>query len=122
MATISSLLADHVNLQVRCVDRLVSQGYVPRLMTERQVIRFLLDRGFPIASPAILGKIGRDYVNQINEYVAANEIPTVRFVKGDGKVEIAREQFRKAEREGRYCVVMVGLAQEKTGALCLGAA
>ena len=66
MATISSLLADHVTLQVRSVDRLFLQGYVPRLMTEGQVIRFLLDRGFPIPSPAVLGKIGRDYVNRVN--------------------------------------------------------
>ena len=62
MATISSLLADHVTLQVRSVDRLFLQGYVPRLMTQGQVIRFLFDRGFPIPSPAVLGKIGRDYV------------------------------------------------------------
>ena len=116
MATISSLLADHVSLQVRSVDRLFLQGYVPRLMTEGQVIRFLLDRGFPIPSPAVLGKIGRDYVNRVNEFIAANEIPTVRFVKGDVKEEIAREHFQRAEREGRYGVVMVGIAQEKTSA------
>ena len=41
MATISSLLADHVTLQVRSVDRLFFQGYVPRLQTQFQVIRFL---------------------------------------------------------------------------------
>jgi hypothetical protein len=52
VATISSLLADHVMLQVRSVDRLFLQGYVPRLQTQAQVIRFLLDRGFPIPSPA----------------------------------------------------------------------
>ena len=116
MATISSLLADHVSLQVRSVDRLFLQGYVPRLMTEGQVIRFLLDRGFPIPSPAVLGKIGRDYVNRVNAYIAANEIPVVRFVKGDVKEEIAREHFKRAEREDRYGVVMVGIAQEKTSA------
>ena len=48
MATISSLLADHVTLRVRSVDRLFLQGYVPGLQTQGQVIRFLLDRGFPI--------------------------------------------------------------------------
>jgi len=114
VATISSLLADHVTLQVRSVDRLFLQGYVPRLMCEGQVIRFLLDRGFPIPSPAVLGKIGRDYVNRVNAFIAENEIPVVRFVKGDVKEEIAREQFTRAEREGRYGVVMVGVAQEKT--------
>lgn len=34
MATISSLLADHVTLRARSVDRLFLQGYVPRLMTQ----------------------------------------------------------------------------------------
>jgi hypothetical protein len=63
VATISSLLADHVTLEVRSVDRLFLQGYVQRLMTEGQVIKFLLDRGFSIPSPAVLGKIGRDDVN-----------------------------------------------------------
>ena len=80
------------------------------------MIRFLLDRGFPIPSPAVLGKIGRDYVNRVNQFIVANEIPTVRFVKGDVKEEIAREHFQRAEREGRYGVVMVGIAQEKTSA------
>jgi hypothetical protein len=91
VATISSLLADHVSLEVRSVDRLFVQGYVPRWMTEGQVIRFLLDRGFPISSPAVVGTIGCDYVGRVNAYIAANEIPTVRFVKGDVKEEIARE-------------------------------
>ncbi len=116
MATISSLLADHVTLQVRSVDRLFLQGYVPRLMTQGQVIRFLLDRGFPIPSPAVLGKIGRDYVNRVNAFIARNEIPVVKFVKGDVKEEIARKHFQAAERDGRFGVVMVGVAQEKTSA------
>ena len=116
MATISSLLADHVSLQVRSVDRLFLQGYVPRLMTEGQVIRFLLDRGFPIPSPTVLGKMGRAYVNAINAFIARNQIPTVQFTRGDVKEEIARTHFQKAEREGRFGVVMVGIAQEKTSA------
>ncbi len=109
MATISSLLADHVALGVRSVDRLFLQGYVPRLMTQGQLIRFLLDRGFPIPSPAALGKISREYVAAIDRFVAKNKIPVVRFVKGDAKEEIARKYFKAAEREGRYGVVMVGI-------------
>jgi hypothetical protein len=114
VATISSLLADHVSLQVRSVDRLFLQGYVPKLMCEGQVIRFLLDRGFPIPSPTLLGKMGRAYVNAINDFIARNQIPTVHFTKGDVKEEIARKQFQAAERDGRYGVVMVGICQEKT--------
>jgi hypothetical protein len=103
-----------VTLQVRSVDRLFLQGYVPRLQTQGQVIRFLLDRGFPIPSPAVLGRMGREYVAAINRFVQEREIPVVRFVKGDVKEEIAREHFKRAEREGRFGVVMVGVAQEKT--------
>ena len=116
MATISSLLADHVTLQVRSVDRLFFQGYVPRLQTQFQVVRFLLDRGFPIPSPAVLGRIGREYVSAVERFIVENEIPVVRFVKGDVKEDIAREHFKAAEREGRFGVVMVGIAQERTSA------
>ena len=116
MATISSLLADHVSLEVRSVDRLFLQGYVPRLMTEGQVIRFLLDRGFPIRRSRPPGKIGRDYVNQINDLRGEERDPVAKFAKGDVKEEIARKHFQAAEREGRFGVVMVGIAQEKTSA------
>jgi hypothetical protein len=116
VATISSLLADHVSLEVRSVDRLFLQGYVPRLQSEGLVVRFLLDRGFPIPSPAVLGRIGRGYVDEINAFIANNQIPTVHFTKGDVKEEIARKHFRQAEQEGRFGVVMVGICQEKTSA------
>jgi hypothetical protein len=116
MATISSLLAERVTLQVRSVDRLFFQGYVPRLQTQFQVIRFLLDRGFPIPSPVLLGRIGREYVKAVERFIAAHEIPRVRFQKDDVKEQIAREYFTAAEREGRFGVVMVGVAQERTSA------
>jgi hypothetical protein len=116
VATISSLLADHVTLEVRSVDRLFFQGYVPRLQTQFQVIRFLLDRGFPIPSPAVLGRIGREYLSAVESFIVAHQIPVVRFQRGDVKEEIAREYFKAAEREGRFGVVMVGVAQERTSA------
>ena len=40
----------------------------------------------------------------------------VQFVKGDVKEEIARRYFRKAEREDRFGVVMIGVAQETASA------
>ncbi len=76
----------------------------------------LLDRGFPIPSPAVLGRIGREYVNAVEQFIVEHEIPVLRFVKGDVKKEIAREYFQAAEREGRFGVVMVGIAQERTSA------
>lgn len=102
MATISSLLADHVTLQVRSVDRLFVQGYVPRLQSEGLVVRFLLDRGFPIPSPAVLERSAATTSTRSTPSCWRNEIPVVKFSKGDVKEEIAREHFKRAEREGRF--------------------
>jgi hypothetical protein len=40
MATMASLLADHVTLEVRSVDRIFMAAYQPRLQTEGLVVRF----------------------------------------------------------------------------------
>ncbi len=114
MATISSLLADHVTLQVRSVDRIFLAGYVPNLQCQGQVVRFLNDRvGGTIPSPAILGKIGRAYGDAVDRYALDHRVPAVRFGKGDCKEDVAREHFERAEREGRFGVVLIGVAQEK---------
>lgn len=113
MATIRSLLRDRVTLQVRSVDRLFLQAYVPRLMSEGLLIRFLLDRGFPIPSPALLGKNGARYVRELERFASRNGIPVVRFQRRESKEELARPYFEHAEREGRFGVVMIGVAQER---------
>jgi hypothetical protein len=114
VATIVSLLRERVTLQVRSVDRLFLQGYVPKLMTQGQVIRFLLERGNPIPSPALLGKQGRAYREAIERFAAREGIPVVRFEKRESKEERARPYLERAQREGRFGVVMIGVAQEKT--------
>jgi hypothetical protein len=79
-------------------------------------VRFLLDRGFPIPSPAALGKIGAAYVRAVERYAKRNRIPVVAFKKGESKEQVARRYMQRAEREGRFGVVMIGVAQEKTSA------
>jgi hypothetical protein len=102
VTTISSLLSNHVSLRVRSVDRIFLAGYVPRLQCDGQVVRFLNERaGGTIPSPAILGKIGRAYVEEINAFAKAREIPVVRFTKDMVKEDVARPYMRKAEREER---------------------
>jgi hypothetical protein len=113
VATIASLLRDRVTLRVRSVDRLFLQAYVPKLMTSFQVVRFLLDRGHRIPSPVLLGRIGRAYVEAIDRFATRNAIPVLRFGKGEVKEQIARRYFRAAERDGRFGVVLIGVAQEK---------
>ncbi|MDQ6805575.1 MAG: winged helix-turn-helix transcriptional regulator [Actinomycetota bacterium] len=116
MATIASLLRERVTLQVRSVDRVFLAGYVPKLQSEGLVVRFLLDRGFPIPSPAALGKISQSYVRAVDRFAAKNKVPVVRFKKGEIKEQTAREYMQKAEREGRFGVVLIGVAQERASA------
>ena len=96
MATIASLLRDHVTLRVRSVDRLFLQAYVPKLMTSFQVVRFLLDRGYPIPSPALLGRIGRAYAAAIDRFAVEHEIPVVRFGKGESPAATSRPPSARA--------------------------
>jgi hypothetical protein len=116
VATIRSLLRDRVTLRVRSVDRIFLQGYVPRLMSEGMVVRFLLDRGFPIPSPSLLGDIGRAYVAAIERFAAEQELPLVRFARRESKEERVRPYLEAAVRERRFGVVAIGIAQEKTSA------
>jgi hypothetical protein len=116
VATISSLLRDHVTLRVRSVDRLFLQAYVPKLMTQHQLVRFWLDRGFSIPSPALLARQGRAYVAAIERFAHDHEVPVVRFVKGESKEVAARPYLQAAARAGHFGVVLIGVAQEKTSA------
>jgi hypothetical protein len=116
VATIQSLLAEHVTLQITSVDRLFLQGYVSHLMTQQQVISFLRGRGYEIASPAGFGKIGRAYEEEIKRYAAEHGIPLVRFERRESKEQRARPYLEAAERDGRFGCVIVGVAQERAWA------
>jgi hypothetical protein len=116
MATIASLLRERVSLQVNSVDRIFLAGYVPKLQSEGLLVRFLLDRGVRIPSPAVLGKISQGYVRAIERFAAKQKIPVVHFKRGESKEQVARRYMQQAELDGRFGVVMIGVAQEKASA------
>ena len=58
LLTVNDILAGHVTLDVECLDRIYLNGYVPNLQVGGQVVQFLTKQGFPIPSPALIGKIG----------------------------------------------------------------
>ena len=106
---------------MRSVDRIYLQAYVPRLMSEGMLIRFLLDRGAVIPSPALLGQIGARYVEAIERFAACNSISIVRFRRGESKEEVARAYLEAAAREGRFGCVLIGVAQERASSGVAGA-
>lgn len=114
MADYSSLLRNHVTLKCRCLDRMFFQAYVPKLQTVGYVCRFLRwQKKFRIPSSAAFGKIGDAYVKAIHRYAKEENIPLVRFEKGENKEEVARPYIEAAAREGKERVVLIGIAQEK---------
>jgi hypothetical protein len=56
--TTADVLDGHVRLDLECLDRIYLNGYVPNLQVGGQVVAFLASRGFPIPSPAVVGRIG----------------------------------------------------------------
>lgn len=113
MGSVSSLLAEHVSLRLCSVDRVFLQGYVPQLMTEGQVVRFLLNRGAKIPSPALLGRNHDRFVTEMDRFVAAHDLDVVRFAKGQNKEAAARPYLDAAAAAGGDRVAFVGVAQER---------
>jgi len=53
MPNIHTIIRQHVSLEVRCIDRLYVQGYMPKLQTSGGLCYFLHDYlGYPLPSPA----------------------------------------------------------------------
>jgi hypothetical protein len=116
VATISSLLADHVTLSGPVSRPAVLSGVRAAVADPVSADPVSARSRFPDPSPAVLGRIGGEYVKAVERFIAEHQIPVVRFVKGDVKEEIARGHFKAAERDGRFGVVMVGIVQERTSA------
>lgn len=114
MPNLNTLLRDHVTLKCEMVDRIFLNGYLAKLQEPDQLFWFLCQhRGEEIPRYELLGKMTRDFVAAIDAYAADRQIPVVHFEKGQRKEDVARPYFQRAEREGSYGVVMIGISQER---------
>ena len=111
VVTVNDILDGHVSLDLECFDRIYLNGWVPNLQVSGQVVGFLTSHlGFPIPSPAILEKIGLRVRRAVEEYAVANDIPVIRFAKGERKLEVMRPHLDRLAREGRCGVAAIGIA------------
>lgn len=110
---VNDLIANHVALEVECLDRVYLNGYVPNLQVAGQVVRFMTEHlGNPVPSPALFNQIGGRFRRAVDRFALDNDIPVVRFAKGDRKAEVMRPFLRSAQRANRFGVVAIGVAQE----------
>jgi hypothetical protein len=111
--TVNDLLEEHVALDIECLDRIYLNGYVPNLQVGGQVVSFMTRHlGYRIPSPAIMEKIGTRFRRGVKAFAEDNEIPVVRFNKGDRKVEVMRRYVDAQAKTGQSGVAAIGIAQE----------
>jgi hypothetical protein len=85
--TLTDIVSGHVSLEIEGFDRLYFNGWVSALQTSGQIADWLHWRGFPIASPAALGRNAQAFRAAVRRYADGNHIPWVVFRKGDRKLE-----------------------------------
>jgi hypothetical protein len=113
VVTVSDILDGHVGLDLECFDRIYLNGWVPNLQVPGQVVSFLTRHlGFPIPSPAILEQIGLRFRKAVGAFAAENEIPLIRFGRGERKLEVMRPHLEGLVRQRRTGVAAIGVAQE----------
>src|SRR6266480_1704873 len=110
--TLADIVAGHVSLEIEGFDRIYLNGWVPALQTSVQVAGWLHWRGFPIASPAALGRNSQAFRAAVRRYAQDNEVPWVTFRKGDRKLDVIRPYLEGAEKAGQSKVVAIGEARE----------
>ena len=110
--TVTEVLREHVTLTVESIDRMYPNVYVPQLQHERGVVAFFRQhRGATFTLSALMAPITDAFVKAMADFIKAEAIPVVRFLKGQRKDEVAAaylEQFHQAEG-----ILFIGKAQEK---------
>ena len=110
--SVAQLQRKHVVLELECIDRMYLNVYVPKLTSAAGVAGFF--RGYlgqRFASTKDAAAITDRFIRSIRDFLQREEIPLVRFQKGQRKDEIFQQRLRKFK--AAQGVVFVGVAQEK---------
>jgi hypothetical protein len=113
IVTVNDVLDGHVVLDIECLDRIYLNAYVPILQTSSQVVAFLSGHlGFPFPSPALFRQMGDRFRRAVLSFSDANDIPWIKFGKGEPKLEVMRPYLARQAGTGRSGVAAIGVAQE----------
>jgi hypothetical protein len=110
--TVSDVLAEHVTLEVECIDRMYLNVYVPGLQFPEGAVKFIRSHlGNPIASTVMVAPITDRFVAAIRGFATDNDVALIDFAKGQRKDDIMHAHL--AGFDGDEGVLFVGRAQEK---------
>ena len=113
MASVDEILRGHVLLEVKFVDRLCLNGYIPTLATSGGLVTFMgekLKKPFP--SPIVLGRLTKGSRERVKTFAQWNGIPIWEFSHKQRKIATANGMRQK--RGLRDGVGFIGVAQERT--------
>lgn len=114
--SVAEILRSHVTLEIEGIDRLYLNVYQPRLQAPEGVAWYLRQqRGAVCPSSVLLQPISAAFVQKMEAFTDAHQIPVLTFRKGERKDDRAKQAlaaFRNAG--GIEGVLFVGKAQEKT--------
>jgi hypothetical protein len=110
--SVAELQRKHVVLELECIDRMYLNAYVPKLTSAAGVAGFFRGYlGHRFASTKQAGVMTDRFVTGIRDFLQRQDVPLVRFQKGQRKDDIFQQRLKKFKAaEG---VVFVGVAQEK---------
>ena len=110
VGNVHEILEGHVVLDLECLDRIYLNAYVPTLQVGGQVVTFFSQhRHQPIASPALIQRMGEAFRQAVATFAKRHHIPVLRFAKRDRQIDRVRPYFRAAAQPG---VIAIGVAQE----------
>jgi hypothetical protein len=84
------------------------------------LVKFLLNRGGTIPSPALLNRNHERLVAELEALEERIGVPVVRFKTGESKENLARPFQDEAAATGRPGLVLIGKAQERTSVWRVG--
>lgn len=116
MPTATTILDAHTTLQLRSLDRLYLNAYVPQLQRPPLVRQFLERDGSPIASPALFEPRTGPFVRALKAYAASHGAQWLTLTRGERKEEQWRPLCLAAEAHGQFGLVAVGVIQERVSA------
>ena len=81
---VETLLRDHVNLEVECLDRTYLNGYIRRFQTPGGLAYFVKqDLEMPVVSTTAVAPLSRQFVNNIERYARKENVEILKFKKGE---------------------------------------
>jgi hypothetical protein len=93
--SVADVLADQETLEIKSIDRMFCNLYVPPLQHVNGVVQFFRGhRGEPFASSALMDPISKSFVAGIHRYCRDRDVPMVDFVKGQRKDDVAQHSLR----------------------------